>query len=599
MSGKRPGQEQLIGKSEKTNYSNLSSIDRVFIKYPEFRESRELEFLYFKNLEIKVKNHDFEIKKIEEEENIIELHEESYEISDNGLKRIVKRVKMNRGKIMEIDVDEIKDTIFFVNEAEKVGENVNKLSDAELKNKVGILSDRIPLVGIEKEIKRADVKDAYLLLEKISVLKNYSKECDEISERIADVEKYTEEREKIKKEIEELEKEKKEKEGEAKIVAKEKAEAIKEEIKEIEKRIKEGKIRIKEIEEKRKEEAKKAKETLKELAEKIKKELKEREEKIFKLNDAIEKIKKLVETGKKKEEILEEIKDPYVKSVIDKVKQLEIDDILRELKRIMNSLRDPTLERVLITIEGGDMTSAKKYVEEMKKVVKSVEKLEEKLKSKDEIEIRKCIREISEELPNEYKEIVERIKEYLDELLKKKGKISEEEYRKERDKCFLNIYYEFTKLSNIKEIYNEILEKIEKIKKKKGMEQKIIDIIQSVLSKLRGERRKIKEIKRCNRELIELYEKEKKFLQISDELCAYIKSGKREDLEKLLKEHGEFEVEGIEIKELVSKSKMDPEIFKREVRSLFDKINSKIKSIEEKKVSLVKGTSLSKYFGGS
>jgi hypothetical protein len=44
---------------------------------------------------------------------------------------------------------------------------------------------------------------------------------------------------------------------------------------------------------------------------------------------------------------------------------------------------------------------------------------------------------------------------------------------------------------------------------------------------------------------------------------------------------------------------MDPKIFKREVRSLFDKINLKIKSIEEKKVSLAKGTSLSKYFDGS
>jgi hypothetical protein len=44
------------------------------------------------------------------------------------------------------------------------------------------------------------VKDAYLLLEKISVIKNYSKECDEISERISAIEKYIEEREKIKKE---------------------------------------------------------------------------------------------------------------------------------------------------------------------------------------------------------------------------------------------------------------------------------------------------------------------------------------------------------------------------------------------------------------
>jgi hypothetical protein len=47
---------------------------------------------------------------------------------------------------------------------------VGKLSDAELKNKIEILSDRIPLVGIEKELKRADVKDAHLLFEKISLL---------------------------------------------------------------------------------------------------------------------------------------------------------------------------------------------------------------------------------------------------------------------------------------------------------------------------------------------------------------------------------------------------------------------------------------------
>jgi chromosome segregation ATPase len=231
---------------------NVTSIsDRVLIKYPEFRESRELDFLYFKNLEIKIKNPDFEIKKIEEEENIIEFREESYKVCDDKLKRVVKRVKMSKGKIIETSVDEIKDTAFFITkEAEKIGESANKLSDAELKNKVEILSDRIPLIGIEKEIKRADVKDAYLLLEKISVLKDYSKECDEISERISAIEKYIEEREKIKKEIEELEKEKKGKEEEAKVAAKEKAEQIKEEIKGIEKRIKEGKIRIKEIEEK-------------------------------------------------------------------------------------------------------------------------------------------------------------------------------------------------------------------------------------------------------------------------------------------------------------------------------------------------------------
>jgi hypothetical protein len=35
-----------------------------------------------------------------------------------------------------------------------------------LKNKIEILSERIPLIGIEKELKRADVKDVHLLLEK-------------------------------------------------------------------------------------------------------------------------------------------------------------------------------------------------------------------------------------------------------------------------------------------------------------------------------------------------------------------------------------------------------------------------------------------------
>jgi hypothetical protein len=587
-------------EKDKTPSSQFPSVtDRVLIKYPEF-QSRELEFLYFKNLEIKVKNHDFEIKKIEEENNIIEFREESCEVCDDKLKRIIKRVKMSKGRIIETSVDEIKDTAFFtIKEAEKVGENVNKLSDAELKNKVEILSDRIPLVGIEKEIKKADVKDAYLLLEKMSVLKACSKECDEISERISAIEKYIEEREKIKKEIEELEKEKKEKEGEAKVVSKEKAEAIKEEIKGIEKRIKEGKIRIKEIEEKRKEEAKKAREDMKELVKKIKKEMENRAEKIIRIEDAIRKIDEGVAAKKKKDEILNEIKDPYVKSLIEKVKDLEINDIKRALKRARDSLIDPNFERILTTIERGDIREIKKQIEEMKRIIKSIEKFDEKLKSGDEIEIRKCIREIYEELPNEFKEIMERIKRRLDELLMKKGKISEKEYAIERDKCLLDIQDEFAKLSDIGKVYSRIVKEIEKEKKLDG--KKFIGIIQNALLNLKkwifgcdGDEEK--EIKRCDERLRELYEKERKLLQISDELCAYIKSGKKGDLKRLLKAYDGFKIEGIEIKDFVEDG-IDFKTFRKRALSLLNKINLKIKSIEGSKRFLVKKTIFSKYFG--
>jgi len=75
------------------------------------------------------------------------------------------------------------------------------------------------------------------------------------------------------------------------------------------------------------------------------------------------------------------------------------------------------------------------------------------------------MREIYENLPNEFKEIVERMKRYLDELLEKKGKISEEEYIKERNRCYLKIYDELTKLSEIGKVYSEVWEKIEKIDK--------------------------------------------------------------------------------------------------------------------------------------
>ena len=40
--------EQEIKKETRYDFSNVET--RVLIKYPEFRESRELEFLYFKNL---------------------------------------------------------------------------------------------------------------------------------------------------------------------------------------------------------------------------------------------------------------------------------------------------------------------------------------------------------------------------------------------------------------------------------------------------------------------------------------------------------------------------------------------------------------------
>jgi len=571
-----------------------NSTSRVLTKYPEYREkleNRELEFLHFKNLDIKVKDPDFEIKKIEEENCIVELREESYRMCENELRRIVRRIKVSNGRVIGVDIDEIKNIAFFANEAEKLRESLYKLNEFELKNKVEILSKKVPVNGIERELKMVDVGD----LEKIFV-KFYSNGYgyDRISEYLNNVEKCKEERERIKREIEELEREKKVKEVEME-KRKEKAELI-EEIKNIERKIKEKKVKIREVEGRRKEEIKKVKEHLKELSKEIKKELNSREEKISKLNDAIEKIKKGISSGKKKEEILEEIKDPYVKGIIEKVRRLEIDEIERELRRVMNSLRDSILEKVLVAIEYNDMKSVKKYIEEMKKVVKVIEKLEEKIKSKDEIEIRKCIREISEGLPNEYKEIVENIKKYIDELLKKKGKISDAEYRKERDKCFLEVNDELYKLSKIKEVYIDIVKKIESIKKDKGISQKIVDIVRNILSKFNGEKREMKEIKKYNRKLMELYEKERKFLQICDELCEYIKRGRKEDLKKLLDEYGEFELDGVRINHLVSSSKMDPELFKREVRNLIGKINLKIKNIEEKKISLAKGVGIFKFF---
>ena len=89
--------------------------NRVLIKYPEYREkleNRELEFLHFKNLDIKVKDPDFEIKKIEEENCIVELREESYRMCENELRRIVRRIKVSKGRVISVDIDEIKILLF-------------------------------------------------------------------------------------------------------------------------------------------------------------------------------------------------------------------------------------------------------------------------------------------------------------------------------------------------------------------------------------------------------------------------------------------------------------------------------------------------------
>jgi hypothetical protein len=96
--------------------------------------------------------------------------------------------------------------------------------------------------------------------------------------------------------------------------------------------------------------------------------------------------------------------------------------------------------------------------------------------------------------------------------------------------------------------------------------------------------------------LKELYEKERRLLQISDELCAYIKSGKREDLKRLLKACDGFKIEGIEIKDLIEDG-IDFKTFRKKALSLLGKINLKIKSIEGNKRFFVKKTIFSKYFG--
>ena len=136
--------------------------NRVLIKYPEYREkleNRELEFLHFKNLDIKVKDPDFEIKKIEEENCIVELREESYRMCENELRRIVRRIKVSKGRVIGVDIDEIKNIAFFANEAEKLRESLYKLNEFELKNKVEILSKKVPVNGIERELKMVDVGD--------------------------------------------------------------------------------------------------------------------------------------------------------------------------------------------------------------------------------------------------------------------------------------------------------------------------------------------------------------------------------------------------------------------------------------------------------
>jgi len=114
------------------------------------------------------------------------------------------------------------------------------------------------------------------------------------------------------------------------------------------------------------------------------------------------------------------------------------------------------------------------------------------------------------------------------------------------------------------------------------------------LLKLESERKKIEKIREYNRKIKELYEKEKILLQFADAFYMCITSGRIEDAEKLLKEYGEFKIEGIEINQLVPRSKMGPEIFKRKVQNLVNKINSKIENIE-KKAALMKRTDIPKH----
>jgi esterase/lipase len=124
--------------------------------------------------------------------------------------------------------------------------------------------------------------------------------------------------------------------------------------------------------------------------------------------------------------------------------------------------------------------------------------------------------------------------------------------------------------------------------------KKILRILQEAILKLESERKKIEKIREYDRKIKELYEKEKILLQFADAFCMCITSGRIEDAEKLLKE-GEFKIEGIEINQLVPKSKMDPEIFKRKVQNLVNKINSKIENIEKKKAALMERTDIPKH----